>query len=420
MVNLAHKIALNPTRSQEQLLWEHVGYARFAANRAIEDFQKGLADGEWRNDKELRPRWNARKAELAPWAAHLSQNAAKNAIRNVGKAISRWGDYRRALREGKPARYVGFPRWRKRGVYDSYQADNGRGTVRVCDRSVRLPRIGWVKMREELRFEGELTTVVVSNDGIRWYVSIGVDTGVVAPPKRAGESVGIDMGVRTLATLSDGSVIENPKVLVSALSALRRVDKAIARSRSTHGRDKRSARREKLYNRRRRFHARVSYLRQDFQHKATTAIAKRYARIGVETLNVSGMVRNRRLSRAVADAGMSGFISMLQYKSELYGAEVIRIDRWYASSKVCSGCGNRKAELVLSMREYRCHECGLVMDRDENAARNIETEAARSADSLNGCGDEVRPGRETAPAASVKRLLESSDLPVRLEHISAD
>ena len=103
--------------------------------------------------------------------------------------------------------YVDFPRWRKRGVHDSYQAGNGRGTVRVCGRSARLPRVGWVKIREDLRFEGEATTVVVSNDGIRWYAAIGMDTGVVAPSKRVGESMGIDMGVKTLATLSDGTVI---------------------------------------------------------------------------------------------------------------------------------------------------------------------------------------------------------------------
>ncbi len=419
-MNLAHKIALTPTRSQERLLWEHVGYARFAANRAIEDFQEGLADGEWRNDKVLRPRWNSRKAELAPWAAHLSQNAAKNAIRNVGRAISGWGDYRRALRECRPARYVGFPRWRKRGVHDSYQADNGRGTVRVRGRSVRLPRIGWVKMREDLRFAGEITTVVVRNDGIRWYVSIGVDTGAASPPKRTGESVGIDMGMRTLATLSDGSIVENPKVLVSALSALRRVNKAIARSRNNHGRNRRSNRREKLHRRRRRLHARVSHLRHDFQHKATTAIVKRYARIGVETLNISGMVRNRRLSRAVADAGMGSFISMLQYKSELYGAEVIRIDRWYPSSKVCSGCGNRKSELSLSMRKYRCHECGLVMDRDENAARNIKTEAARSADSLNGTWRRDKTRTRSATGGVCEASIGIIWPAVRLEHISAD
>ena len=419
-MNLAHKIALSPTRRQERLLWEHVGYARFAANSVIADFREGLVAGEWRNDKTLRPRWNAHKAEVSPWATHLSQNAAKNAIRNVGKAISRWGDYRRALREGRPARYVGFPRWRKRGVHDSYQADNGRGTVRACGRSVRLPRIGWVKMREEFRFAGEVTTVVVSNDGIRWYVSIGVDTGTTPPPERTGASVGIDMGVKTLATLSDGTVIENPKALTLTLASLRRVDKAIARSRNTHGHNRQSNRREKLYRRRRRLHARVRHRRHDFQHKATTAIAKRYARIGVETMNISGMIRNRRISRAIADAGMSSFISMLRYKSDLYGAETARIDRWYASSKVCSGCGNRKAELALSVREYRCHVCGLVMDRDENAAINIKNKAARSADSLNGRRDEVRPGHKVPSATAVKRLLESPGLPVRLEHISAD
>ena len=172
----------------------------------------------------------------------------------------------------------------------------------------------------------------------------------------------------------------------------------------------------------------MKHLMHDFQHKATTAIAKRYARIGFETLNVSDMIRNRRLSRAVADAGMSSFISMLQYKSELYGTEIIRVDRWYARSRVCSGCGNRKAGLALSTREYRCYLCGLVMDRDENAARNIETEAARSAASVNGRRDAIRPGLKAAttcstrvPSGSVgEASLELPGLPVRLEHIGAD
>ena len=331
---------------------ERVGYARFAANRAIEDFREGLADGEWMNDKTLRPHWNARKAELAPWATHLSQNAAKNAIRNVGKAYIQVGRAQACSERRQTCAIHRLPRWRKRGVHDSYQADNGRATVQVCGRSVRLPRIGRVKMREGLRFKGEITTVVVSNDGSRWYAAIGVDTKTVPPPKRQGEAVGIDMGVRTLATLSDGTVIENPRALASALSALRRVDKAIGRSRNTHGHNRRSARRQRMYERRRRVHARVTHLRNDFQHKATTAIAKRYARIGVETLNISGMMRNRRLSRAVADAGMGSFISMLEYKSELHGAEIVRIDRWYASSKVCSGCGNRKAVLSSCAARY--------------------------------------------------------------------
>ena len=133
---MAHKIALNPTHSQKRLLWEHVGYVRFAANRAIEDFREGLADGEWMNDKTLRPRWNARKAELAPWATHLSQNAAKNAIRNVGKAVSRWGEHGRALREGRPARYIGFPSWRKRGVHDSIRCPIMSSRIGLIRRAV--------------------------------------------------------------------------------------------------------------------------------------------------------------------------------------------------------------------------------------------------------------------------------------------
>ena len=172
----------------------------------------------------------------------------------------------------------------------------------------------------------------------------------------------------------------------------------------------------------------MKHLMHDFQHKATTAIAKRYAWLGVETLNISGMIRNRRLSRAVADAGMSSFISMLAYKSELYGTEIVRIDRWYASSRVCSGCGNRKVKLALSTREYRCYLCGLVMDRDENAARNIETEAARSADSVNGRRDAIGPGLKAAttcstrvPSGSVSEAsLELPGLPARSVHISAD
>ena len=186
-----------------------------------------------------------------------------------------------------------FPRWRKRRVHDSYQADNGRGTVRMEGRLVKLPSGGWVRMQETLRFYGETTTVVVTKDGTRRYMAIDVYTGTAAPPKRDGEAIGLDMEVTTLATLSDGTVEENPRALASALLALRRADRAIARSRNTCGHSRSPNRRNRLYTRRRRLQVRIAYLRHDFQHKATTAIAKRYARIGVETLNVSGMMRTQ-------------------------------------------------------------------------------------------------------------------------------
>ena len=326
------------------------------------------------------------------------------------------GEYRRGQREGRPAWYAGFPRWRKRGVHDSYQVDNGRGNVGVAGWLARLPRVGWLRMRDTLRFSGEPIIVVVANDGIRRYVTIGVYTGRAGSPKRDGEAIGFYMEVRTLATLSDGTVEENPRALASALLALRRADRAIARSRNTCGHSRSPNRRNRLYTRRRRLQVRIAYLRHDFQHKATTAIANRYARIGVETLNVSGMMRNRRLSRGVADADMGSFITMVEYKSELYGAELIWVDRWYASSNVRSGCGSLKA----AMRDYRYHACGLVMDRDEHAAVNIVNEVARSADSRNGRGNTVSPGWTTSPAMSVKRRLGHPGRPVRFEHVRAD
>ena len=171
-----------------------------------------------------------------------------------------------------------------------------------------------------------------------------------------------------MAVCSDGTTVENPKALASGLKRLRRLDKAIARSRNVHGRSSHSNRRERLYARRRRLHARVVNVRNDNHHKATTAIAKSGGRVVVETLNVSGMMRNRKLARAIADAGMSGFLSKLEYKCGWYGAEYVKADRWYASSKLCAHCGWKNEDLALSDREWRCGGCGALNERDLNAA----------------------------------------------------
>ena len=193
-----------------------------------------------------------------------------------------------------------------------------------------------------------------------------------------------------MATCSDGTVVENPKVLATALKQLRRVDKAIARSRSVHGKSSHSNRRERLYARRRQLHARVVNVRSDHHHKATTAIAKSCGRVVVETLNVAGMICNRRLARAIADAGMSGFLIKLEYKCAWYGAEFEKADRWFASSKLCSRCGWKNADLTLSDREWWCGGCGTLNERDANAARNLERWPGLSF-SVSERGDRVRP-----------------------------
>ena len=182
---------------------------------------------------------------------------------------------------------------------------------------------------------------------------------------KPGPTIGVDVGA--MAVCSDGTTVENPKALATGLKRLRRLDKAIARSRNVHGRSSHSNRRERLYARRRRLHARVVNVRNDNHHKATTAIAKSCGRVVVETLNVSGMMRNRKLARAIADAGMSGFLS-----------------------KLCAHCGWKNDDLHLGDRQWWCGGCGAFNERDHNAAVNLSNWPGLSFP-VSGRGDRVSP-----------------------------
>ena len=328
---------------------------------------------------------------IAPWGRELSQNAAKYAIIDFGVAAERWGEYRRKMKEGRrTGRRVGFPRFKRRKHEQGFRVDNGPATVRVDGKSVALPKIGRVAMVEGLRFGGSIREVTVNRTAGTWFACFCIEDEAEPLPVKDGPTIGVDVGVGTMATCSDGTVVENPKVLSGALKRLRRIDKAIARSRNVHGRKTPSKRRERLYAKRRRLHARVVSVRNDNHHKATTAIAKSAGRVVVETLNVSGMLRNRRLARAIADAGMAGFLDKLEYKCAWYGAEFVKADRWFPSSKLCAHCGWHNGELSLSDRQWWCGSCGALNDRDANAAENLKTWPSSSF-SVSGRGGRVSP-----------------------------
>ena len=207
--------------------------------------------------------------------------------------------------------------------------------MRVDDKVVILPKIGTVAMVEHLRFRGSIRDVTVNRTAGTWFAAFCIKDGQPLPPVKDGPTI----GVGAMATCSDGTTVINPKALASGIKRLRRLDKAIARSRNVCGRDNHSNRRERLYDRRRRLYARMVNVRNVNHHKATTAIAKSAGRVVVGTLNAAGMVRNRRLARALADAGMSGFFTKLEYKCAWYGTEYTNVDRWYPSSKLCAHCG---------------------------------------------------------------------------------
>ena len=272
--------------------------------------------------------------------------------------------------------------------------------MRCAGHTVTLPRLGTIRTHESTRKlarrledgTARIVSATVSRTAHRWFVSFTVEVDRAAPAAhpRPGSAIGVDVGVKTLLTGVDdaGRVISvpGPKPLRASLRMLARTSRAHSRTKPG------SANRRKCAARLARIHARVADIRADALHKATTKLAVRYESVVAEDLNVTGMLANRRLARAIADQGFGQARRMLGYKTEREGGRLITAGRWYPSSKTCSACGRRKPSLTLAERTFTCEACGLVLDRDENAARNLLALAASVAERLNDCGGTVRPG----------------------------
>jgi len=273
------------------------------------------------------------------------------------------------------------------------------GTIRFEGRRIQLPRIGKIRIKEkrDVYCRGRILLATVSRRADRWFVSVSMEEEIPDPTPRGGVSVGVDLGVKTLATLSDGTVFVNPRALGRRLRKLRQLSKSLSRKKNG------SRNREKAKLRLARMYLRIFNIRQDTLHKVTTHLAKSHSRIVIEDLCVSGMMKQRRLARAIADVGFYKFRRMLEYKCQWYGSELMVAPRTFPSSKLCSRCGHRKKELSLSEREYVCEQCGVRIDRDLNAALNLV--AASWSETENACGEDVRLGGSLGPAeqTSVKQ-----------------
>jgi len=366
---LAHKIALAPTAAQAVYFAQASGTARFAWNWALAEWQRQYKEGGKPSDTSLRRELNAIKREQFPWMYDVTKAAVQEAIIDLGSAFRSFFE-----KLGK------FPRFKNRDSRKSFCAANEVGTFRADGKLIKLPVVGWVKMREVVRFKGPLKRATVSWEQGRWFVSLMIDTNDVVPASQEGGVVGVDLGVKVLATLSNGESVVGPKAHKMALKRLRRANKSLARKR------KGSANWRKQKSRLARVHARVANIRKDAQHKLTTRLAKTFRVVGIEDLNVRGMVRNRSLARSVSDGGFFEFRRQLEYKCRMYGSTLVVADRWYPSSKTCSCCGVVKDTLALAERTFRCSDCGFEEDRDVNAALNLARYAASSA--VSACGEE--------------------------------
>jgi putative transposase len=365
----AHKIRLNPTPEQEIYFRKAAGTARFVYNWGLEAWRQHKADhpGEPHGVMALKKDFNALKGQQYPWVYDVAKDVAEGAFTNLSTGLKNYFESKNGKRKG--AR-VGFPRFKARkDRRQSFHLNNDK--FRVSDHSLYVPKLGWVNMAEALRFEGKILGAVVSKVAGRWYVSISVEMDRPEAVQFPRASAGMDMGLKSLVVLSDGTQYENQVLLRSELTHLKRLSRRLSR------RQKGSQRWWRAKDRLARLHERIADRRADHLHKLTTEIASTYAVLGMEDLNVAGMLKNHRLALSLADASFGEMRRLLQYKSDWFGGRVVEIDRFYPSSQLCSVCGVKNPGLRLEDREWTCLNCGTHHDRDVNAARNIHAEALR-------------------------------------------
>lgn len=372
-MHVAHRIALDPNNKQATYFTKAAGVARFAYNWALaswnEQYKACQKDSTLPKPSEsaLRRELNAIKREKFPWMLEVTKCAPQQGIKNLGVAFGNFFN-NRAKR----------PKFHKKGVHDSFYISNDQFEVK--GRKIRVPNLGWVRMREELRFSGKIMSANISRTADKWFVSITVDTPEATLHRTENQGVvGVDLGVKNLATLSSGKKIEGSKILKKLLDRLSRLSKSLSRKKL------KSANRKKAKEKLSRLYAKIANTRKDSLHKLTTSLVKEYEVLGIENLNVKGMMGNKHLSRALSDSSFGEFRRQLEYKRASTGTKVIVADKWFASSKTCSSCGYKLEKLSLKTRAWQCPSCGEHHDRDINAAINLRNLAASSA--VTACGE---------------------------------
>lgn len=366
---LAHRVELVPNKSQISYLSNCCGCARFAYNWALTEWKNHWVEQQkipkeerkYIREGDLRKRLNAIKRTDYPFLMDVTKYAPQEAIKQLGVAFKNFF-------KGKAK----YPTYRKRFVDDRFTIGNDQ--VKVKGNKVRLPKVGWIKMREAIRFAGSVQTVSIRRQADRWFISFGVKVDdhtryFKQHAENQGEVVGLDAGLTSLAVLSNGEKFDGPESLKKGMKKLKQLQRALSRK----VRGSKNRQRAKMLVARQ--HDRISNIRKDALHKLTSVLADRFKTICVEKLNVRGMMKNGRLARSIADASWGELKRQLVYKANLRGGEVVEAPQFYASLKLCSCCSWKNENLKLSDRSWKCQACGTEHDRDINAAQNLRNYA---------------------------------------------
>ena len=375
-----HTIELTPNNKQATYFAKACGVARLAYNWALAEWQNQYqADKVYRDNCQkngiaidrtklnnpsqfkLRKQLNFIKKTKFPFMFDVTKCSPQEAIIQLGKAFDNFFKGR-----------AKYPQFRKKGINDKFSLTNDQ--FKIIGKNIKIPNLGWVKLTENLRFNGKIMNATIFKKGMKWFVSIGVEINETPKPlPRTDKAIGIDLGITDLAVLSNGTKVQAPKPLKNKLKQLRRLSKQLSRK------QKGSKNREKAKTKLSRLHYKISCIRKDFIHKLTTKLVKMYDVICIENLNVKGMVKNRKLSRAISDLSFYEFKRQLIYKANQSRKTIKEVDRFYPSSTTCSNCGfiMAKADLALSIRNWQCPSCHTQHDRDVNASINILNNATK-------------------------------------------
>ena len=364
----AYKVRLYPNEEQQIFFAKSFGCTRFIWNRMLSDKIE-----YYKNTKTELKNTPAQYKKEFEWLREVDSLALANVQQNLRAAYSKF------------FKGLGFPKFKKKGQRDSYTTNNQKGTVAITDSTVKLPKIGHIKAKFPSIINGLIKSATISKEPTgKYFVSLLVET-VVEPFTKTHSKVGIDLGLTDFIVLSDGTKVANPKFLSKLQNKLAREQKILAKRREGAKAANRKLSDSRNYQKQKikvaKVYERITNCRKDFLHKLSFNLIKNHDVIAIEDLNVKGMVKNKKLSKAISDSSWSAFTTMLAYKADWYGKKLVKVDRWYPSSKTCSGCGHllTKAELPLQVRTWNCPSCLQDNDRDINASINILNEGLKLA-----------------------------------------